>query len=173
MKIQKSLTALGAALLMISISAPASAFDCGTDASNPYDKDVIAAGLKALAETLRCKSDPMDVNLGLWSTAPIWEKAREGSCDIHASLARKLLEFRDFSDGNKPPKNKNDTNLAAGASWDVQTEKYQAALDKLDAFLADAMKARLNEDNGNAFDQRYLFTSEVKGARTCVYHFTL
>jgi hypothetical protein len=173
MKIQKSLTALGAALMIISISAPASAFECGTDASNPYDKDVIAAGLQALAEELRCVDDSLGDNLGLWSTAPIWQKGREGSCDIHASLARKLLEFRVFSDGNKPPKNKNETNLAAGASWDVKNEKFEGALSKLDSFLDDAKKARLNEANGDAFDQRYVFLHEVNEARTCVYHFTL
>ena len=176
MKIRKSLTAVGAALMMIGVSVPAAAFECGTGPDNPYDKDVIAAGLEAIAVTLRCTDDAEGQNLGLWSTAPIWQKGAKGSgdgCDVHASLARKLLEFRDFTGGNKPPKNKNETNLAAGASWDVANEKYEAAFEKLEAFENDAKKARLNEANDDAYDQRYVLLHDIGLAKMCVNHFLM
>jgi len=178
MKARKILAALGAALMMIGVSAPASAFDCGTDPdTDPYNKDVIAAGLKALAEALRCDGDYSSVaNPGAWPNAtPIWERRREPSCDVHSNLARKLYEKREFKNGSKPPKNPN--NGVAGASWDVMFEKYEGALSKLDSFLNDAGKARLSSKFPGGYDNaaiaRYSFTSEVEEARICVNQFVL
>jgi len=180
MKARKILAALGAALMMIGVSAPASAFDCGT-AGNPYDKDVIAEGLEALAMKLRCDGPySSDANPGTWPNAnPIWERRRMPDCKVHSNLARKLLEDRELDDeSTKPPRNKHHTNRKAGASWDVMFEKYDGALSKLDSFLNDAKKARLNSifvpgGTKNATVARDWFTSEVKAARDCVYHFVL
>ncbi len=177
MKARKILAAIGAALIMISVSAPASAFECGTDpVTDPYNKDVIAAGLKALAITLRCDDDDSDANPGEWINDPIWERRRTADCEVHLRLARKLHEDRELDDDStKPPKKKN--NLVAGASWDVMFEKYEGALSKLDSFLNDASKARLNSKfpggTDNAAIARNWFTSEVEEARICVNHFVL
>jgi hypothetical protein len=174
MKIRKSLTAVGAALLMVGISAPVSAqsmFVCGTDpVTNPYDKDVIAAGLKDIAERLRCEQDADDKNDGLWpDDLPLWQKGKKGGgngCDIHDSLARKLLEFRDFN-GGKPPKNEN--NLAAGASWDLTNEKYEAAFIKLESFISDAEKATPNELNSDAeYVIDNVLLRDIRIAKECV-----
>jgi hypothetical protein len=172
MEIRKSLTAIGAALMMVGISTPAAAeFSCGPD--NGYDKDVVAMGLADIAERLRCADDADELNKGLWVDAPIWEKRREPSCEIHQKLARNLLEYRDFSAGNKPPKNKNDTNLAAGASWSVQFGKFEEALSQLDSFYAAASKATLNSENPNAGDIRALLLADISEARMCVYQLSL
>lgn len=180
MKVRWSLAAIGAALMMVGMSAPAmaqSTFVCGTDpVTNPYDKDVIAAGLEAIAVNLRCVEDNDPPNLGLWNTATIWQKGAKGSgngCDVHASLARKLLEFRDFGGDKKPPKNKNETNVAAGASWDVANEKYEAAFDKLESFENDAKKGKLNESNNHASGQLSVLLVDIYKAKMCVNHFRM
>lgn len=172
MEIRKSLTAFGAALMMIGISAPAAAdFSCGPDGG--YDKDVVAMGLADIAERLRCDKDADELNKGLWVDEPIWEKRRAPSCEIHQKLARNLLEYRDFSEGNKPPKNKNDTNLAAGASWSVQFGKFEDALSKLDSFYNAASKATLNSENPSAGDLRMMLLADISQARMCVYQLSL
>jgi len=178
MTLRKPLTALAAALMIASASIPTMAhaeFVCGTDpATNPYDKDVIAAGLTDMAEALRCVADSSELNPGLWSLDPIWEQRREPSCDVHLNLARKLYEVRDFdANPDRPKKNKNDTNLATGAAWDVQFSKFVDALSKLDSFLDDAGKARLNSAFPAAADYRYLLTRDAQIARDCVYQLSI
>jgi len=177
MKARKILAALGAALMMIGISAPASAdFVCGTD-TDPYDKDVIAAGLKILAIDLRCDDEnATEANPGEWIHDPIWQKRGSGNCEPQNSLARKLHEKREFNTGSKPPKN--DNNTVAGASGDVSNEKYPAAVDKLDAFIKDAYKKRLyiwdtgNADFENSLAAKMYFVTQVSDARMCVCHLT-
>jgi len=164
-------------LMMVGMSAPALAqttFECGTDPqTNPYDKDFIAAGLKDIAETLRCKKDSIDKNVGLWDTLPLWQKGKKGSgdgCEIHASLAKKLLEFRDFKN-NKPPENGN--NVAAGASWDLTNEKYEAAFKKLESFETDAENAKPNEANKLADGIIWALLRDIGQAKDCVEHFLM
>jgi hypothetical protein len=178
MEIRKSLTAIGAVLMMVGMSVPAlaqSMFECGTDpVANPYDKDVIAAGLKDIAERLRCKKDADENDVGLWpDDMPIWQKGKKGGgdgCEIHASLARKLLEFRNFKN-NKPPQNEN--NLAAGASWDLTNEKYEAAFIKLESFITDAEKATPNEANGDADYLIMILLRDIGIAKDCVGKFLM
>jgi len=161
MKTRKILAVIGAALLMIGVSAPASAFDC----------DKIAEDLKDLAIALRCKDDATDANPGEWTQNPIWQKRGSGSCEPQNSLARKLHEQREFKGGSKPPKN--DNNGVAGAAGDVSNEKYPAAVDKLDSFLRDAYKKRLNMWTDvvkfpNSLAAKTYFVTQVGEARACV-----
>jgi len=175
MKARKILAALGAALMMIGVSAPASAFDCGT-AGNPYDKDVIAEGLRNLAIALRCDDDATAANLGEWTLDPIWQKRGGGDCEPQNSLARKLHEQREFKPGTKPRPSGNNT--VAGASGDVRNEKYLNAVDKLDAFVKDAYKKKLyiwiigNDEFENSLAAKTYFINEVDEARMCVCHLT-
>ena len=157
-------------MIMVVMNAPALAFDCG----EPQDPDptVISASLVALAVELRCTPLPgTDAEPGTWPRdTPIWEKRREGSCDIHESLARKLNEDRDFDEGSKPPRNKNNT--ATGAANDVANGKYLGAVDKLDAFVNDVYKSRLNTDFGSATAAKMYFLGQVEEARMCVCKLT-
>ena len=153
MKIRKSFAAIGAALMMVGISAPVFAdhlvYDwCeGTEPPNPT---TITASLEALATELRCNLGS-DANPGTWPVDyPIWQKRGSGSCEVQDSLAKKLDEKRE--EGTKPPRNKNNSNGAAGAANDVRNGKYLAAVDKLDAFIKDVYKSRLNDwENQNGF----------------------
>ena len=168
MKVQKSLTALGAALMIISISAPASAFECEGN-GNTNDPQTISNNLIVLAESLRCALS--DTAPG-WHYDPIWQKRGEGSCEVQDSLARKLYEEREFNAGDKPPQKKN--NDAAGAAWDVRNAKYLEAIDKLDAFVMDAFRKKLNlwdsSQGGflNALDAKNYFVTEANTARGCI-----
>ena len=177
MEIRKSLTAVGAALMMVGISAPAAAFDCGVDAENP-DPATITANLVGLAEELRCAPGTV-ANPGNWPLGyPIWQKRGGGSCDVQDALAKKLNEERDFGDDSKPPRNKNNTNTAAGAANDVNNGKFLSAVEKLDAFVKDAYKSRLNIWDGpangfeNALAAKTFFVNEVDEARGCVCKLT-
>jgi hypothetical protein len=176
MEIRKSLTAIGAVLMVVGMSAPASAYDwCeGTDAPNPA---VITANLEGLATELRCASGTL-TNPGTWpANFQIWKKRGDGSCEVQNSLAKKLDEKRE--DGTKPPRNKNNTNAAAGAANDVKNGKYLAAVDKLDAFIEDVYKSRLNfwENSPNGYTNpgaaKSYFVNEVNlGARVCICKLT-
>lgn len=177
MEIRKSLTAISAALMMIGVNAPAGASECGVDAANP-DPTTIAANLVGLAEELRC-APGTEANPGTWPSGyPIWQKRGGGSCDVQDSLARKLDEEREFEEGSKPPRNKHNTNDAAGAANDVENGKYLAAVEKLDAFVTDAYKGRLTiwgmAANGfeNALAAKTYFVNEVGKARGCICKLT-
>ena len=175
MKVRKSLTAISAALMMVGMSAPAAAFECGGTDENP-DPATITANLVVLAEDLRCEDLGTEANPGNWTHDPIWQKRGDGSCEVQQSLARKLNEEREFGEGKKPPQNKN--NASAGAAGDVRNAKYLAAVDKLDAFIKDAYKSRLNVwENGNgvfdtALGAKMFFVNEVDEARGCVCKLT-
>lgn len=149
MKMRRTLTAASAALIMTVASTPSLAFDCGGN-----DPATIAANLQALAFELRC-DDRVDPNPGNWPAGnPIWEKRREGSCEIHDRLSSKLHVVRVFDDSgdcnvrprkncdDRPPENQN--NQIEGASGDVANGKYEAAASKLDSLIADVLKSRLN-----------------------------
>jgi len=56
MNVSKTLTALGAALCMIAISGPVSAFDC-VDGDGKVDQKITTDNLIALAAALRCKDE--------------------------------------------------------------------------------------------------------------------
>jgi hypothetical protein len=179
MKIRKSLTAVGAALLMVGANAyaqPPSIVDCGNPASPEPEK--ITSSLINLADYLR-KETPEEAEFGPWPYDPIWQKRGAGSYEVHASLARKLYEERDFvANPDKPRFNKN--NEATGAAWDVRNGKYDAAVDKLLAFNKDAYKSRLNvwepehayPDFENALDAKNYFLGEVSKAVECVCKLT-
>jgi hypothetical protein len=175
MKIRKSLTAIGAAMMMVGMSAPASAYEwcTGTDTPNPV---TITANLEALATELRCDLES-EVNPGTWpKNYPIWQKRGGGSCEVQDSLAKKLNEKRE--DGTKPPRNKNNTNASAGAANDVKYGKYLSAVEKLDAFVKGAYKSRLTLWDGaangfeNALDAKMFFVNQVIEARGCVCKLT-
>ena len=176
MEIRKSLTAIGAVLMMVSVSAYADkpALDCG-DPMNP-DPALIQDSLTDLADYLTStKRD--DATFGPWPYEAIWQKRGTGSVEVQDSLARKLYEERNFDVENpKPPKRKN--NDAAGAAWDVRNGKYLAAVDKLDSFVRDAYKSRLNvwttgnDDFENALAAKTFFVNEVMDARGCICKLT-
>ena len=169
MKARKILAALGAALLIISISAPASAFDCEGN-GNLFDPMTIAMNLGALAIDIRCINDSAK-NPGRWDGLnPVFEKRAAPSCDVHNRLARSLFEKREFADDSKPRKNQN--NDASGAAWDVRNGKYEGAISKLDSFITAALKSRLNRsydpDEAAAQLQRRKWINEAEKARICV-----
>lgn len=169
MKTRKILAAFGAALMMLGISMPAAAFDCTND-DGDVDPAVIQANLTAMANYLRC-TDHSDVLPGLWNPEnPIWEKRRAPSCDIHQKLARNLYEKRQFSDGSKPPRNKN--NQAAGAAWNVRNGQYEEAIVKLDSFVAAILKSTLNRsydpNTAAAQYQAMMFINKAQVARACI-----
>jgi len=166
MKVRKILAAMAAALLIITVSAPAAAFECEGN-GNLYDPATIRDNLVALAVTLRCKTtDPEALNPGEWMMDPIWEKRGAPSCDVHTSLARNLHEWRDFSPGNKPRQNKN--NDAAGAAWSVRNGKYEGAIVQLDSLINAVFKSRLNRD----FDEAQMLANELvkeaEEAKICI-----
>lgn len=175
MKGRKTLAAIAAATLMTAISLPASAdhFDCG----NPIDEATIQQSLIDLAIMLRCEN-PSLVNPGMWEDDnPIWQKRNAPSCEVHDSLARKLYEKREFAPGTKPPKNQN--NDATGAAWDLRNGKYDAAISKLDSFINDVMKSRINEgylpfypdgdpDPAAAEAEATKFVNAANEARICI-----
>lgn len=176
MEIRKSLTAFGAALMLVGASAYADkpAVDCKNDV-NP-DPMKIQDGLTNLADYLRSTARD-DADFGPWPHDPIWQKRGTGSFEVQDALARKLYEERNFDVTNpKPPKNKN--NDAAGAAWDVRNGKYLAAVDKLDAFVKDAYKSRLvvwesgNYDFDTALAAKTFFVNEVIEARGCICKLT-
>ena len=182
MKIRKSLTAVGAALMMVGMSAPTLAADqlfydwCeGTEPPNPA---VITASLEAVATELRCDLEESVLNPGTWPEEyPIWQKRGGGSCEVQDSLARKLNENRE--EGTKPPRNKKGTNAVAGAANDVANGKYDAAVKKIDSFVSDVYKSRKNdwENSPNGFAnpgkaKSYFVNEVVYGARVCICKLT-
>jgi hypothetical protein len=169
MNVRKILAAIGAALIMIGISAPASAFECTND-DGAIDPAVIQANLTGIANTLRC-ADYSPELLGEWpKDNPIWERRRVPSCDVHQKLARNLYEKREFLPGTKPRRNKN--NDAAGAAWDVRNGQYEEAIMKLDMLIDAVMKATLNrgfEPNvGAAQMLANELIKEAEEARICI-----
>lgn len=180
MKIRKSLTAVGAALMMVGMSAPVLANDLvydwceGTDTPDPT---TITTSLEGLATELRCNLGS-ELNPGTWPKEfQIWQKRGSGSCEVQDSLAKKLNEKR--AEGTKPPRNKHESNDAAGAANDVRNGKYLAAVDKLDSFVKDVWKSKLNEwDNSpngfaNPGTAKSHFVNEVVyGARVCICKLT-
>jgi hypothetical protein len=181
MKIRKSLIGIGAALMMVGASAyaedppPKAYVDCG----NRMDPDpaLITTSLINLADYLR-KDTPETADFGPWPYKPIWQKRGTGSYEVHDSLARKLYEKREFGDGKKPPQKKN--NDAAGAAWDIENGKYDAAVDKLLSFNKDVSKSRENiwdkdhamPDFQNSMDAEDHFVTEVTIALHCVCKLT-
>jgi len=169
MKVQKILAAFAAALMMLGISAPASAFDCEGN-GNAYDPTTIANNLEAIAVELRC-SPGTKANPGKWpADNPIWERRGAGSCNVHHRLAQKLLQNREFDENSKPRKNQ--ANDAEGAAWKVRNEKYEDAIQKLDQLIVAILKSRLNR----AFDPNVgaaqmlanELVAEVEEAKICV-----
>lgn len=183
MEIRKSLAAVGVALIMVCTSAyadmhisPKAYVDCGGTPMDP-DPAMITSSLINLADYLR-KDTPDTAAFGPWPYDPIWQKRGEGSFEVHDSLARKLYEKREFGDGKKPPPNKN--NQAAGAAWDIENGKYDAAVDKLLAFNKDLSKSKENTwDEGHAMpdfqnpeNAEDHFETEVNIALGCVCKLT-
>lgn len=186
MKIRKSLTAVGAALMMVGMSAPAlaqSMFVCAGN-GNEHDPETIFTNLKTLAEEVRC-NDPLaaddEPNPGNWDpTNPIWEKSREGSCEIHSRLARKIHEDRELDETSTKPPKKKGNNDRAGAAWDFKNEKYEAAVDKLESFIEDAWKSRPNSQYVNSDGeidvmeaklQKMNFIAIAEAAIPCINYF--
>ena len=98
--------------------------------------------IKQAADNVRCADD------GLWTHKPIWQKAAGkgrdkkdpvgDGCEVHQSIAKKLYEVRDeYNTNTMPPykgaKNKNGKNIAAGAAQELESGKFQAAIDSLTA----------------------------------------
>ena len=167
MKIRKSLTAVGAALMMVGMSAPALAGDfedgfgdCG-NRTQTYDR------LVELAQHLRCNgvfSTP--ANPGYWPNAyPLWEKRRDPSCEVHASLAAKLYEAPEPN-----VRNPHKSEPVGAAQKVLEGTKDEDAIQKLDDLDRAIEKSKLNseldaEDAGAiVWDLRNI----VQEARVCV-----
>ena len=166
----KTFTALAAALLMISVSAPVSAFECA-DNGNLYDPATIEANLIAIAVELRCAAGT-EANPGNWpANNPIWERRGAGSCDVHHNLAAKLFQDRELDDDSTKPR-KNPKNDAEGAARKVGNEKYEDAIIKLDQLITAILKSRLNRNyDPNVGEAQVLaneLIGEVEEAKICI-----
>lgn len=185
MKMRKILTAAAAALVLTTsgVLAEPVVFEC-TDGNGNIDPATIASGLQEMAGKLRCDSE-LEPNPEMWPwDNPIWQKrgSEVYGCEVHASLADKLYEERTFEDpdcdvrprkncSDRPPSNGN--NSIQGASGDVTNGKYDAAISKLDSFINDANKARINEEfenigGYNASFWKGVFTTKASQARGCI-----
>lgn len=143
MEIRKSLTAVGAALMIVGISAPAAAEGFVWNDDVCGDKDATSAELVRLSEYLRCGDEaprwPED--------NPIWEKMGSGSCAVHESLADKLwVEPSDPVGSDTKGKGKGPGKIAEGAAQKVSEEKYEDAIEKLEQLLVAIDKSRPNRD---------------------------
>jgi hypothetical protein len=132
MEIRKSLTAIGAALMMVGISAPALA--AGFDWDNELDcsdAGAVSQELIRLEQHLRCETKT-DVS---WpKDNPIWEKARSeerGCTEVHESHANKLYRSPPRNPGNTDKKGKGPGKVAEGAAQKVLEEKYDEAITML------------------------------------------
>jgi hypothetical protein len=145
MKVRKSLTAFGAALMMIGVSAPAAAAGFDWDSGVCGDRDATAQELVRLSEHLRCGEEapswPQD--------NPIWQKMGSGSCDVHESLADKLWvapSDTDGSPGKGKGKGKGPNNTAEGAAQKVSEAKDDEAITKLMQLLDAINKSKPSRD---------------------------
>ena len=133
MKIRKSLTAVGAALMMVGMSAPvlAAGFDWD-NALDCSDADEVSQELIRLEQHLRCEEEKTDVS---WpKDNPIWEKARSeerGCTEVHESHANKLYRNPPRNPGNIDKKGKGPGKVAEGAAQKVLEEKYDEAITML------------------------------------------
>ena len=178
MEIRKSLTAIGAALMMVSVTAYAEMpeVNCG----NPMDPDpaLIQSSLIDLSDYLR-STERDGATFGPWPYEAIWQKRGTGDVEVQDSLARKLYEERDLDENTKPRRNKNNEN--AGAAWDVRNGKYLAAVDKLRAFVSDIYKKKLNpwppldpavSEFTNSGGAKTYFVNQAKAAEGCICKLT-
>jgi len=92
---------------------------------------------------------------GNWFKLPLWQyKRNENGCEVHEKLARQLYELRSDDPSSKPPRNKWETNDAAGAANDVENRKYDAAIVKLQSFhdtIVYSYASKLNKE----YDETY------------------
>jgi hypothetical protein len=177
MEIRKSLTAIGAALMMLGANAYADMHQPVIDCGAPMDPnpDLIQSSLIDLSDYLR-STERDGATFGPWPYEEIWQKRGTGDFAVQDSLVRKLYEERNLDENTKPPKNKNNDNT--GAAWDVRNGKYLAAVEKLDAFVNDAYKSRLNDwiydndDFENALGAKTYFVNSAIAARSCICKLT-
>ena len=142
MKVRKSLTAVGAALVFATISAPA--MSAGYEWNDAVCGDASATSLELirLSEHLRCGNAYPS-----WpKTNPIWEKAGSGSCEVHESLADKLWVEPPRNDGNTAKKGNGPGKVAEGAAQKVSEGKYDEAVTKLYQLLTAIDKSKPNND---------------------------
>jgi len=168
MKLKKLATGVAVASATLAFSSASLALDCSYDPDAGVRRAHLVDEIVTLADMLRCTSDG-----GYWSTAPIWQYRGKGEygCIVHAKLAKQLNEERTFEDGDKPPKNKQGTNDAAGAANDIENGKDEAAYIKLTSFIETILydyANKLNGDNLDAATQAAEFAGEADDARACI-----
>lgn len=137
MKARKSLTAVGAALVVATIGTPAMAAGFDWDPGVCGDAAKTSAELIELSEHLRCDTathwiadETVDPPIYV---DPIWEKAGSGDrgCEVHESLADKLWVEPPRNEGNTDKKGKGQGKVAEGAAQKVDDGKYDEAVTKL------------------------------------------
>jgi hypothetical protein len=132
MKIRKSLTAVGAALMMVGVSMPvlAAGFDWDS-ALDCSDANAVSGELIRLEQHLRCK---IETDVSWPKDNPIWEKARSeerGCNEVHESHANKLWVSPPRNPGNTNKKGKGPGKVAEGAAQKVVEAKYDEAITML------------------------------------------
>ena len=132
MKIRKSLIGVGAALMMVGMSAPALAAGFVWDDGVCGNQNATADELIRLEQHLRCEEEKTDVS---WpKDNPIWEKARSeerGCTEVHESHANKLYRSPPRNPGNTDKKGKGPGKVAEGAAQKVREAKYDEAITML------------------------------------------
>ena len=134
MKIRKSLTAVGAALMMVGMSAPAMAAGFDWDEFGTLDcsnAGAVSQELIRLQQHLRCE---VETDFSWPKNNPIWEKRRseeKGCNEVHESHANKLWVSPPRNEGNKDKKGKGPGKVAEGAAQKVLEAKYDEAITML------------------------------------------
>jgi hypothetical protein len=151
MQMQKSVTALSAALAMIALSTSASAFECG----EPLD---MADAMEQFAFDLRCDDSP-EPNLGAWPAGnPLWERRMGPSCDDHTSTAGAFYEVSEPKGKNPQGKPAKETGIVVA----LRQYNYEEALRDLYAVRTDVSGDDVNTQFDPDFATAKLIVMDIK-----------
>jgi len=167
MQIHKSMTALGAALAMLTIGTSASA-----EHSCPAQHQIVD-DLKELAVEIRCVTDPSAENPGTWTGPAVWVRGKNPSCADHETAADALYVF------SSPRGNKNKPAKIRGAAAAVDQDEFEEAVRDLEGFTLDLLNNDLNtdpdfeKDGKNAAQWTQDWIDRAKAAEACVMEYIL
>lgn len=185
---------LASATFAFSSLSLADGLECSYDPDPQVRRTHLVDEIRVLAYELRCKDygeterdeygNPKQdeygniiyVDDGDWTGDPIWQYKGKGSlgCVVHERLARQLDEGRSDDPDSKPPRNKHDTNDAAGAANDIENGKDDAAYTKLTSFIETILYSyadKLNQDytgDPDADTEAKNFAYQADAARACI-----
>jgi hypothetical protein len=161
MKIRKSTTALGAALVMMGLSASASAFECG-------EPKAMADDMLAFSVMIRC-DDPNDSNPGSWDPEnPLWERRMGPSCEDHSSTAGAFFELSEPKGKNPKGKAPRETGIVVA----LRQYNFEEALRDLYGVLTDVsgddVNTQYDPDFATAKFQVMQIKNEISEMIVCV-----